>query len=217
MFTCLTYLERNVRVDCEFLASDMVPGPYCEYRQDSRLVGSTYPNAVIYVSTEDRRRSNVSLVAPNLCRLTWAPMADEKPYTYTCRVYQGNGWKENSMAIHHSEFFLLHPLFFSYPFEISKLTLFLYYRTSSDLFCNQCPIAISTLGFVTGNVTPCHCGSSKSMSLPFHMITTEWTFQDYCWLLDASTWEVFLFIFIHYFRRSRADVIQQKGEEEKKP
>uniref|UniRef100_M4ACK0 Si:ch211-215c18.3 n=1 Tax=Xiphophorus maculatus TaxID=8083 RepID=M4ACK0_XIPMA len=85
MFTCLTYLERNVRVDCEFLASDMVPGPYCEYRQDSRLVGSTYPNAVIYVSTEDRRRSNVSLVAPNLCRLTWAPLADEKPYTYTCR------------------------------------------------------------------------------------------------------------------------------------
>ncbi|XP_016532505.1 uncharacterized protein LOC103145704 isoform X3 [Poecilia formosa] len=101
MFTCLTYLERNVRVDCEFLASDMVPGPYCEYRQDSRLVGSTYPNAVIYVSTEDRRRSNVSLVAPNLCRLTWAPLADEKPYTYTCRVYQGNGWKENSMAVHH--------------------------------------------------------------------------------------------------------------------
>ncbi|KAM4547618.1 uncharacterized protein V3H82_021229 isoform 1-T1 [Fundulus diaphanus] len=101
MFTCLTYLERNVRVDCEFLASDLVPGPYCEYRQDSRLVGSTYPNAVVYVSTEDRRRSNVSLVAPNLCRLTWAPMADEKPYTYTCRVYQGNGWKENSMAVHH--------------------------------------------------------------------------------------------------------------------
>uniref|UniRef100_A0A3P9QHK4 Si:ch211-215c18.3 n=1 Tax=Poecilia reticulata TaxID=8081 RepID=A0A3P9QHK4_POERE len=93
MFTCLTYLERNVRVDCEFLASDMVPGPYCEYRQDSRLVGSTYPNAVIYVSTEDRRRSNVSLVAPNLCRLTWAPLADEKPYTYTCRVYQGNASK----------------------------------------------------------------------------------------------------------------------------
>uniref|UniRef100_A0A3Q2Q8L9 Si:ch211-215c18.3 n=1 Tax=Fundulus heteroclitus TaxID=8078 RepID=A0A3Q2Q8L9_FUNHE len=88
MFTCLTYLERNVRVDCEFLASDLVPGPYCEYRQDSRLVGSTYPNAVVYVATEDRRRSNVSLVAPNLCRLTWAPMADEKPYTYTCRVYQ---------------------------------------------------------------------------------------------------------------------------------
>uniref|UniRef100_A0A8C9XZS5 Si:ch211-215c18.3 n=1 Tax=Sander lucioperca TaxID=283035 RepID=A0A8C9XZS5_SANLU len=78
-----------------------VPGPYCEYRQDSRLVGSTYPNAVVYVSTEDRRRSNVSLVSPNLCRLTWAPLADEKPFTYTCRVYQGSSWKENSMAVHH--------------------------------------------------------------------------------------------------------------------
>ncbi|MEQ2194743.1 hypothetical protein XENOCAPTIV_002251 [Xenoophorus captivus] len=139
MFTCLTYLERNVRVDCEFLATDLVPGPYCEYRQDSRLVGSTYPNAVIYVSIEDRRRSNVSLVAPNLCRLTWAPMADEKPYTYTCRVYQGNSWKENSMAVHHSEFFL-HPFFFSYTSEISELTLSLYYRASSNLFCNQCPV-----------------------------------------------------------------------------
>lgn len=104
MFPCLTYLERNVRVDCEFPATYQVPGPYCEYRQDSRLVGSTYPNAVIYVSTEDRRRSNVSLVTPNLCRLTWAPLADEKPFTYTCRVYQGNSWKENSMAVHHSEF-----------------------------------------------------------------------------------------------------------------
>lgn len=103
MFPCLTYLERNVRVDCEFPATYEVPGPYCEYRQDSRLVGSTYPNAVIYVSTEDRRRSNVSLVNPELCRLTWAPLADEKPFTYTCRVYQGNTWKENSMAVHHSE------------------------------------------------------------------------------------------------------------------
>uniref|UniRef100_A0A3B4U7I0 Si:ch211-215c18.3 n=1 Tax=Seriola dumerili TaxID=41447 RepID=A0A3B4U7I0_SERDU len=90
MFPCLTYLERNVRVDCEFPPTYQIPGPYCEYRQDSRLVGSTYPNAVIYVSTEDRRRSNVSLVTPTLCRLTWAPLADEKPYTYTCRVYQGS-------------------------------------------------------------------------------------------------------------------------------
>lgn len=103
MFPCLTYMERNVRVDCEFPPTYQVPGPYCEYRQDSRLVGSTYPNAVVYVATEDRRRSNVSLVTPNLCRLTWAPMADEKPYTYTCRVYQGSSWKENSMAVHHSE------------------------------------------------------------------------------------------------------------------
>ncbi|XP_034745962.1 uncharacterized protein si:ch211-215c18.3 [Etheostoma cragini] len=101
MFPCLTYLERNVRVDCEFPPTYQVPGPYCEYRQDSRLVGSTYPNAVVYVATEDRRRSNVSLVSPNLCRLTWAPLADEKPFTYTCRVYQGSSWKENSMAVHH--------------------------------------------------------------------------------------------------------------------
>uniref|UniRef100_A0A665UCE9 Si:ch211-215c18.3 n=1 Tax=Echeneis naucrates TaxID=173247 RepID=A0A665UCE9_ECHNA len=90
MFPCLTYLERNVRVDCEFPPTYQIPGPYCEYRQDSRLVGSTYPNAVIYVSTEDRRRSNVSLVTPNLCRLTWAPLADEKPYTYTCREKKQN-------------------------------------------------------------------------------------------------------------------------------
>ncbi|KAL3042999.1 hypothetical protein OYC64_020835 [Pagothenia borchgrevinki] len=101
MFPCLTYLERNVRVDCEFPPTYQVPGPYCEYRQDSRLVGSTFPNAVVYVSTEDRRRSNVSLVYPNLCRLTWAPLADEKPFTYTCRVYQGEKWLENSMAVHH--------------------------------------------------------------------------------------------------------------------
>ncbi|KAK5887391.1 hypothetical protein CesoFtcFv8_015996 [Champsocephalus esox] len=101
MFPCLTYMERNVRVDCEFPTNYKVSGRYCEYRQDSRLVGSTLPNAVVYVSTEDRRRSNVSLVYPNLCRLTWAPLADEKPFTYTCRVYQGEKWLENSMAVHH--------------------------------------------------------------------------------------------------------------------
>ncbi|XP_034034492.1 uncharacterized protein si:ch211-215c18.3 isoform X2 [Thalassophryne amazonica] len=101
MYTCLTYLERNVRVDCEFPPTNQLPGPYCEYRQDSRLVGSTYPNVVNLVSTEDRRRANVSLVTPTLCRLTWAPLADEKPYTYSCRVYQGSSFKENSMAVHH--------------------------------------------------------------------------------------------------------------------
>uniref|UniRef100_A0A667Z7T7 Si:ch211-215c18.3 n=1 Tax=Myripristis murdjan TaxID=586833 RepID=A0A667Z7T7_9TELE len=99
MYPCLTYLERNVRVDCEFPPTYQLPGPYCEYRQDSRLVGSTYPNVVNLVSTEDRRRANVSLVNPTLCRLTWAPLADEKPYTYSCRVYQGSSWKENSMAV----------------------------------------------------------------------------------------------------------------------
>ncbi|KAM8835087.1 uncharacterized protein ACB058_016525 isoform 1-T2 [Synchiropus picturatus] len=101
MFPCLTYLERNVRIDCEFPPTYEVGGPYCEYRQDSRLVGSMFPNMVNFVAMDDRRRSNVSLVTPTLCRLTWAPMADEKPYTYTCRVYQGNKWKENSMAVHH--------------------------------------------------------------------------------------------------------------------
>uniref|UniRef100_A0A8C4Z6T6 Uncharacterized protein n=1 Tax=Gadus morhua TaxID=8049 RepID=A0A8C4Z6T6_GADMO len=86
MYPCLTYLERNLRVDCEFPPTEQLPGPYCEYRQDSRLVGSTYPNMVNLVSVDNRRRSNVSLVSPTLCRLTWAPMADEKPYTFTCRV-----------------------------------------------------------------------------------------------------------------------------------
>jgi hypothetical protein len=81
MYPCLTYLERNLRVDCEFPPTEQLPGPYCEYRQDSRLVGSTYPNMVNLVSVDNRRRSNVSLVSPTLCRLTWAPMADEKPYT----------------------------------------------------------------------------------------------------------------------------------------
>ncbi|XP_029527833.1 uncharacterized protein si:ch211-215c18.3 isoform X2 [Oncorhynchus nerka] len=102
MYPCLTYMERNLRVDCEFPVEDNPAhlGPYCEYKQDSRLVGSTYPNAVSLVSTDNRRRANVSLVNPTVCRLTWAPMADDKPYTYTCRVYQGSTWKENSMAVH---------------------------------------------------------------------------------------------------------------------
>ncbi|XP_067113696.1 uncharacterized protein si:ch211-215c18.3 [Osmerus mordax] len=100
MYPCLTYMERNIRVDCEFPPTNQLPGPYCEFKQDSRLVGTTYPNAVAQVSSDNRRRANVSLVTPTLCRLTWAPMADEKPYTYTCRVYQGSVWKENSMGVH---------------------------------------------------------------------------------------------------------------------
>ncbi|KAJ7996207.1 hypothetical protein DPEC_G00234660 [Dallia pectoralis] len=102
MYPCLTYMEHNLRVDCEFPLEDNPShlGPYCEYKQDSRLVGSTYPNAVNLVSTDNRRKANVSLFNPTLCRLIWAPMADDKPYTYTCRVYQGSSWKENSMAVH---------------------------------------------------------------------------------------------------------------------
>ncbi|KAF6728924.1 hypothetical protein FQA47_000475 [Oryzias melastigma] len=115
---------------------------YCEYRQDSRLVGSTYPNMVTYVSTDDRRRSNVSLVSPNLCRLTWAPMADEKPYTYTCRVYEGNSWKENSMAGSS--------------------------QNHSHLLCSQCYVQISTVVFDAGDLTSCGRGSHESLSWKCH-------------------------------------------------
>lgn len=160
MFPCLTYLERNVRVDCEFPATDSSPGPYCEYRQDSRLVGSTYPNAVTYVSTEDRRRSNVSLVAPNLCRLTWAPLADERPFTYTCRVYQGNDFKENSMAVHHSEDFILS---IKHQQKTSKYTLCFYCRAPSNLLRNQCDGQISTMANISADVTSCGRGSALSV------------------------------------------------------
>lgn len=163
MFPCLTYLERNVRVDCEFPATNSISGPYCEYRQDSRLVGSTVPNAVTYVSTEDRRRSNVSLVAPNLCRLTWAPLADERPFTYTCRVYQGNDFKENSMAVHHSEDF---PLSIKHQQKPSKYMLCFYCRAPPNLLCSQCDGQIGTVGDISADVTS--CGSGPALSVKLH-------------------------------------------------
>uniref|UniRef100_A0A8C9RGK9 Si:ch211-215c18.3 n=1 Tax=Scleropages formosus TaxID=113540 RepID=A0A8C9RGK9_SCLFO len=101
MFPCLTYIERNLRVDCEFPPTYKTPGPYCEYKQDSRLVGSTRPG--IQPVPELKRRANVTLVHPTLCRLIYARMpgtSDEKAYTYTCRVYQGSVALENSMALH---------------------------------------------------------------------------------------------------------------------
>ncbi|KPP77939.1 hypothetical protein Z043_102616 [Scleropages formosus] len=104
MFPCLTYIERNLRVDCEFPPTYKTPGPYCEYKQDSRLVGSTRPG--IQPVPELKRRANVTLVHPTLCRLIYARMpgtSDEKAYTYTCRVYQGSVALENSMALHPRE------------------------------------------------------------------------------------------------------------------
>ncbi|KAF5909772.1 upstream stimulatory factor 1-like isoform X2, partial [Clarias magur] len=100
IFSCLTYLERYVRVDCEFPRSDKIPGPFCEFKQDGRLMGTTNPNNPVHLipPVETRRRSNVTLVSPNVCRLTWMPMSDDRAYTYTCRVYQGSTWKENSMS-----------------------------------------------------------------------------------------------------------------------
>ncbi|XP_035383464.1 uncharacterized protein si:ch211-215c18.3 [Electrophorus electricus] len=100
IFSCLTYVERNVRVDCEFPLADKIPGPFCEFKQDGRLMGTTYPNNPVHLipPVETRRRVNVTLVHPNICRLTWMPMSDDRAYTYTCRVYQGSTWKENSMA-----------------------------------------------------------------------------------------------------------------------
>ncbi|KAF4073060.1 hypothetical protein AMELA_G00254640 [Ameiurus melas] len=100
IFSCLTYLERNVRVDCEFPKSDKIPGPFCEFKQDGRLMGTTNPNNPVHLipPIETRRRANVTLVPPNICRLTWMPMSDDRAYAYTCRVYQGSTWKENSMS-----------------------------------------------------------------------------------------------------------------------
>ncbi|XP_076867989.1 uncharacterized protein LOC143518943 [Brachyhypopomus gauderio] len=100
IFSCITYMERNVRVDCEFPLTDKIPGPFCEFKQDGRLMGTTYPNSPVHLipSIETRRRTNVTLVPPNTCRLTWMPMSDDRAFTYTCRVYQGSTWKENSMA-----------------------------------------------------------------------------------------------------------------------
>lgn len=105
IYSCLTYTEKNLRVDCEFPATEQIPGPYCEFKQDGKIIGTTFPNTPSYLipTLEVRRRANVSLVSPTICRLTWAPMADERSYTYTCRVYQGSSWKENSMAFHQSK------------------------------------------------------------------------------------------------------------------
>ncbi|XP_063058595.1 uncharacterized protein si:ch211-215c18.3 [Engraulis encrasicolus] len=102
IYSCLTYTEKNLRVDCEFPLTEQIPGPYCEFKQDGKIIGTTYPNTPSYLipTLEVRRRANVSLVSPTICRLTWAPMADERSYTYTCRIYQGSSWKENSMAFH---------------------------------------------------------------------------------------------------------------------
>ncbi|XP_060768512.1 uncharacterized protein si:ch211-215c18.3 [Neoarius graeffei] len=102
IFACLTYLEKNVRVDCEFPKSDTIPGPFCEFKQDGRLMGTTNPNNPVHLipPVETRRRSNVTLVPSNICRLTWMPLSDDRAYTYTCRVYQGHIWKENSMSFH---------------------------------------------------------------------------------------------------------------------
>ncbi|XP_028838084.1 uncharacterized protein LOC114791801 isoform X3 [Denticeps clupeoides] len=102
IYSCLTYIEKNLRVDCEFPITNEIPGPFCEFKQDGRIIGTTYPNTPSFLipTLEFRRRANVSLVSPSICRLTWAPMADERSYTYTCRVYQGSTWKENSMAFH---------------------------------------------------------------------------------------------------------------------
>lgn len=105
IFSCLTYLERYVRVDCEFPKSDKIPGPFCEFKQDGRLMGTTNPNNPVHLipPVETRRRTNVTLVSPNVCRLTWMPMSDDRAYTYTCRVYQGSTWKENSMSFTQSK------------------------------------------------------------------------------------------------------------------
>ncbi|KAJ8266265.1 hypothetical protein GJAV_G00128460 [Gymnothorax javanicus] len=102
LYPCLTLVERNLRVDCDFTrSSDVPPGPFCEYKQDSRLMGSTLPNAQPFPDL--KRRSNVTLVTPYKCRLIYARIQgafDEKPYTYTCRVIQGTDALENSIALH---------------------------------------------------------------------------------------------------------------------
>uniref|UniRef100_A0A8C1CRM3 Si:ch211-215c18.3 n=2 Tax=Cyprinus carpio TaxID=7962 RepID=A0A8C1CRM3_CYPCA len=82
------YSKMNLRVDCEFPETHKIPGPFCEFKQDGRLMGSTYPNTPVHMipPIETRRRANVTLVAPNICRLTWMPMSDDRSL-FTCSIF----------------------------------------------------------------------------------------------------------------------------------
>ncbi|KAJ8369243.1 hypothetical protein SKAU_G00092710 [Synaphobranchus kaupii] len=76
----------------------MLPGPYCEFKEDSKLMGSTRPNA--QPSMDFRRRANVTLEPPSMCILILSNPSNGKARTYTCRVIQGGEALENSMALH---------------------------------------------------------------------------------------------------------------------
>ncbi|KAG7470629.1 hypothetical protein MATL_G00115820 [Megalops atlanticus] len=97
LYPCLT-VERNLRIDCEFSPTDIQPGPYCEFKEDSKLMASTRPNAQPVL--DFRRRANVTLEQPHMCVLLLTGLTYDKARTYTCRVIQGGEALENSMALH---------------------------------------------------------------------------------------------------------------------
>ncbi|KAL4647544.1 hypothetical protein GN956_G8021 [Arapaima gigas] len=92
---CLTE-EKNLRMDCTFERSNITIQPYCEFRQDGKLLGTTEPRNQL--TPEQGKQINVTLHEPNVCRLTMA-IISEKASTYTCRVLQ-NDSREKSMALH---------------------------------------------------------------------------------------------------------------------
>ncbi|KAG5837248.1 hypothetical protein ANANG_G00237290 [Anguilla anguilla] len=97
LYPCIT-TERYLRIDCEFSPTDIMPGPYCEFKEDSKLMGSTRPNAQPYM--DFRRRASVTLEPPDMCILILSSPLSDKARTYSCRVIQGGEALENSVALH---------------------------------------------------------------------------------------------------------------------
>lgn len=95
---CLTK-DKQLRVDCKFPRNNSSSTPYCEFLQNSKLLGSTDPGAR---PAAVQGRVNITMVAPNTCRLSVDGIDEKKASTYTCRVLPGT-YQEASMAIHPSE------------------------------------------------------------------------------------------------------------------
>ena len=100
LYPCIT-IERGLRIDCEFSPINVMPGPYCEFKEDSKLMGSTRPNA--QPSLDFRMRAIVTLEPPDMCILILSSPLSDKARTYTCRVIQGGEALENSVALHPRE------------------------------------------------------------------------------------------------------------------
>uniref|UniRef100_A0A3B3Q871 Uncharacterized protein n=1 Tax=Paramormyrops kingsleyae TaxID=1676925 RepID=A0A3B3Q871_9TELE len=86
--------DNQLRVDCKFPSNNSSATPYCEFLQNSKLLGSTDPGAR---PAPIQGRVNVTMVTPNMCRLSVDGIDEKKASTYTCRVLHGKDQEASTL------------------------------------------------------------------------------------------------------------------------
>ncbi|KAJ8401683.1 hypothetical protein AAFF_G00376540 [Aldrovandia affinis] len=82
--SCLTK-EKNLRMDCKYTLTDTSTKPTCDYKQGTKVMGST--DTTVKPDSTFKNRANVTLM-DKMCRLSLTGFSESGAKNYTCIIKQ---------------------------------------------------------------------------------------------------------------------------------